>query len=341
MVAAVAFAVDLGCLYLERRELQTAADAAALAGVSELPADPSRAIAVAEDYLGLNGSSLDERTVHVTSTFAANDTVVVDVLNPAEPLYFAPVFGTDDSPVSARSVAVVQSPAGYCGVMPYGIMAKETTQATGPFGYDFGETVTLKTGSQDGEQGNMQFVMLDGAGDHGGAAPVLEWLSTGGSPFPVNVGQTYFTKTGVNGGNASKAILTWIDAEYDHGYLGSASYAFLNHTFSEYVTKGPAEDFFKVAVPAAEPNGCHRLILCPIIVNSEFGEGDPSRYNWTELNGSKPVMVVGFAKFWIEQVGSTGPDCFVTGRFIRVVDPDLEDLGPVDPWSPVIHRLHE
>ena len=47
-----AFAIDAGALYSERRSLQGAADAGALAGVQELPGSPSSAAGAAVAFAG-------------------------------------------------------------------------------------------------------------------------------------------------------------------------------------------------------------------------------------------------------------------------------------------------
>src|SRR5690349_9207620 len=54
MLAMIAFAVDVGFITVARTELQGAADAAALAGVSKLPLGESEANVVASDYVGRN-----------------------------------------------------------------------------------------------------------------------------------------------------------------------------------------------------------------------------------------------------------------------------------------------
>ena len=54
LVGAIALAVDVGVVWLTQRELQKTSDAAALAGVALLPADPSGAVAQAEVYVEQN-----------------------------------------------------------------------------------------------------------------------------------------------------------------------------------------------------------------------------------------------------------------------------------------------
>ncbi len=54
--------------------------------------------------------------------------------------------------------------------------------------------------------------------------------------------------------------------------------------------------------------GCPRLVLVPV-VRPEPGKGE------------KMVRVVGFAAFFLEEVGGTGEDSYVRGRFVQYVGP--------------------
>lgn len=67
-----AFAVDLGWVLLNRSRLQTAADAAALAGVVNLPADPTQAIDDAQLATGANGYPIGPVTAMNTNVIASN-----------------------------------------------------------------------------------------------------------------------------------------------------------------------------------------------------------------------------------------------------------------------------
>ena len=60
-----ALSIDVGYWYSQKREVQKAVDAAALAGAQELPDNPAAAEAVAREYLAKNGIT-DEDTISVT-----------------------------------------------------------------------------------------------------------------------------------------------------------------------------------------------------------------------------------------------------------------------------------
>lgn len=314
-----AVAVDAGMLYSDRRAMQTAADAAALAGVQELPDDPASATVVAGDYASVNQPDATANTFEVKSTYASADTLQATVSNPARGLYFARFLGIETAPVSAKATAIVASPTAYgSGVMPFGIMSRDPAAATA-FGYGFNESVVLKQGSQDGESGNFQFVALtDPPGGHYGASDIKNALRTGGVPNPVYRDEIYNTKTGMNGSNVTSSINQWIGTD--------------------------SCDFADVAQVADDgtvqlvDDTCHRVIICPIIADP----GPPLAYSWADINGSDDVLVIGFAHFFIEDVGTSGNECWIAGRFIKPVgDEKAIAWGPIDPYGSIGFRLVE
>jgi Flp pilus assembly protein TadG len=73
-------AIDVGLFYENRRHLQNTADAAALAGVGELPVNPAAATAKATEWAAKNGvPSRDIKTIEVRTTDYPNDTLFVEV----------------------------------------------------------------------------------------------------------------------------------------------------------------------------------------------------------------------------------------------------------------------
>ncbi len=322
-----AISVDVGRLYFERRELQKAADLAALAGVQELPNNPDNAVNIASQYADQNAQSRPlNKEIRITSTYIPNDTIEVKLNNPQTNLFFARIWEKNSSNVSAGAVAVISSPSAYGrGVMPFGIMSKEPT-ATSVFGYEFSETVTLKEPSQQGEAGNYYFLDIIGEPENqgGGANDIYAALSNGGAPNPVYIGRLYYTQTGINGRQVVNNLEIWITC---------------NHTFDEICTDIDEEGIVTIENPENESPWCHRLVICPIIINPDYPEADPRRYNWSEISGSKKVLIVGFAMFFIESWGTVGSNSYVTGRFVRVVDENAIDFGAYTEFAPVVYRL--
>jgi hypothetical protein len=120
-----ALSIDVGYWYSQKREVQKAVDAAALAGAMELPDDYVMAETVAREYLTKNGV-VDTDTISVTfrctSTYeqacdpAVNrwDSIIVEVERPAE-AWFARVFGIQEALI--RDVRAVGC-HGLCGGAP-------------------------------------------------------------------------------------------------------------------------------------------------------------------------------------------------------------------------------
>lgn len=101
LLAVCALGLDAGNLYLQRRQMQAAADLAALAGARLLP-DASSAIARAQQTATANGYS---STVAVTTPYGGDATrIEVRITHPV-PTFFLPILGVPQMDVSARSVA--------------------------------------------------------------------------------------------------------------------------------------------------------------------------------------------------------------------------------------------
>jgi len=120
MVGMIAFAVDVGFITVARTELQGAADAAALAGVSKLPEGVSQARNTAEQYVNLNDTSASSPGITVTPGIwnrdsrqfqpgqSPFDALQVSVNSRQSPLFFGRVFGSNTFNSGASAVAVVR-----------------------------------------------------------------------------------------------------------------------------------------------------------------------------------------------------------------------------------------
>src|SRR6266508_5430764 len=75
-----AMAIDVGLFFEDRRHFQNTADAAALAGVAELPLNPVGARNRAEEWAAKHGVPSSEiKTIEVRTTDAVNDTLYVEL----------------------------------------------------------------------------------------------------------------------------------------------------------------------------------------------------------------------------------------------------------------------
>jgi len=125
LVLCAALAVDVGYLLSVRRQLQTAADAAALAGCRVLAEGGSDAevLAEAQAYATNNATEPGDGLVMLTdppSTEVTEKYVQVTVQK-ASPLFFARVLGLDTSDVHATARAQVAYLTGMRGMVPWSV----------------------------------------------------------------------------------------------------------------------------------------------------------------------------------------------------------------------------
>ena len=102
-----ALVIDMGLFFEDRRHLQNSADAAALAGVAELPQNPNKAIAVAKTWATNNGVDAGNvKKVEVRTTHFPNDTLYVEMSQQFDWI-FARAIGKTHSNVGAQAAAVI------------------------------------------------------------------------------------------------------------------------------------------------------------------------------------------------------------------------------------------
>lgn len=82
LLGAAALAIDVGNLYSTKRQVHAAADAAALAGASQLGVSTAAAQAAASAAYAKNGKGSDSVTVTVVTKTTANDSVQVSATRP-------------------------------------------------------------------------------------------------------------------------------------------------------------------------------------------------------------------------------------------------------------------
>lgn len=117
-----AFAIDIGHMALSHDQLQTAADAAALAGAMRMKDGPTTVRSAARDiasrnFLGKSPVSLPDSDIQLgvydlgTHTFTVNETaanaVKVTTRITDSPLFFAPVMGNNTFNSSAEAIAII------------------------------------------------------------------------------------------------------------------------------------------------------------------------------------------------------------------------------------------
>jgi hypothetical protein len=160
-----AMAIDSGLFYQDRRHLQNSADAAALAGVSELPLKPLDARKKAEDWAAINGIPASQiKTIEVRTTDAPNDTLYVEVEKDFKWI-FGRVLGMDTNAVSASAAAQIQSLQGSHNVMPWAILMGDSDCLDAVGDAVFSTSCTVKVGSTSSSiSGWYGALDLDGGG---------------------------------------------------------------------------------------------------------------------------------------------------------------------------------
>ena len=185
------FVIDVGSVYQTRRDLQTIADSAVLAGVQELPENPALAVQIAVNYAALNNFNISSSDVIISATYVNNDTITVTAVNPNTKLYFAGIFGQNSATVGANAKAIIGSPSEVKGVVPWGFEDNNYTP---------GEEYTLKYGSPPAPgPGNFGALAIDGNG-----ASVYRSTIINGATTPLSVGMWMDPQTGNVSGPTSQ-----------------------------------------------------------------------------------------------------------------------------------------
>jgi len=308
-----AMAVDVGLFLHEKRELQNAADAAALAGVQELPNLPGDAQAMAEEWAENNGIGADElEAIEISTTYATNDTITVQVKREV-PFVFARVLGLTSDTMRADASARVGSPTIGTGAMPWGLRESYKEWAEDEVG--FGEPVVLMESAGGGASGAFGALCLDG--EHCGADVYRDVVEEGAE---VDLQEFYFMKTGVIPGPTDQGLDARFTGEstecdtFDEVFqqVGEDDWAFTSNTCNPWADEG---------------SGSRRVVLAPVVPD----------YYFDECGGSScPVDGSAFSMLFLEDpsmcVTPEHPDePLVCGRFLRASFDIGFLIGAYDP----------
>ena len=119
LIGVSAFAVDAGHWYLVGQQAQRAADAAALAGVSQLPGDRPAAYARAYEFSAGNGFKNGVAHTSVTPTLDGGPTRLRVTVSRQVGNIFGPLLGVDSTTITKTAVA------DYAGPVPMGSPCNE------------------------------------------------------------------------------------------------------------------------------------------------------------------------------------------------------------------------
>ena len=301
LLGIAALVVDAGLLYYTKVFLSNAADAAALAGVQELPKNPTDAQATAIAYATDNG--VDEDGV-IAEILADGRTIKVTTSRTVS-LGFARVLGFSETNVVASAKARVGIVKSASGVVPFGVVWKD---------WAFGEEQILKYSpntkdDDETETGPGNFAALALPDETG------EVFEHGANIYKDNI---MFGHKGTL--TIGDEILTMIETE--PGNMAGPTIEGVNYRINLCEHRPPDEG----CTIDNYVKGCPRLVIVPIVRS-------------LDVPGRKSVELVGFAAFLLESVGGAGNECFVTGRFIR--EATDEDFGGSYDYGVVSYRLEE
>jgi Flp pilus assembly protein TadG len=276
-----ALAIDAGSWYQQKRAVQAAVDAAALAGASQLPVSQSAATTTAQSQYAKNGLNSDTVTYTVTSDLTTGDSVTVTASRTVSS-FFERVFGVNSVTVSATARATMESYTGVpanSNVMPWGIMKGSFVPGT---------NYSIYTDGSSPNNGAVSLNTWTGTGCSGtsGGSDYRDEISGAKSLCPVSIGDLAPVKTGQNAGPTAQGITTRITS-WD--------------PVSAIATVG-----LNGAATVIKPTS-PQLVLLPVVVNATDGSS-------TWPSGSGNVQVVGFALFVI--TGYTNQGKQVNGEYI-------------------------
>ena len=175
LIAMTAAVLDVGSWMRTDRNLQSEADAAALAAAQELPDTPATAVAKAVEYGGKNGGHVGVNNVQIKTRVLANDTVTVTIQRTV-PGVFSGIMGVDSATVHATSSARagVLTSARYAA--PIAVDIKHPLLQCKPTPcYNVPTTLDLE------KVGPGAFRLLNLDDSHGGTGPstVADWIEHG------------------------------------------------------------------------------------------------------------------------------------------------------------------
>jgi len=302
-----AMAVDVGSWYAEKRKLQSAADASALAGASNLPAGFTIAQSTASNYFSKNKDPGDAVVVTNTTTFANHDSVHVVATGTAQS-FFAKVFGKSFVNLRTQATASVRTVTSYVStgdVMPLVVMKDS---------YVPGTTYTIYG---DGSSSNNGAVSLDVVSGntcpqtHGGA----DWADTASGDeiaCALSVNDTVETKPGLTGGKISTGINERLPGAWK--------------TFNQLVTPIGNGQYDVIDATSKQ------IVIIPVVTQTGGSTIWPQ--------GNTSVKIVGFATFVITGCGTPshlGP-CDnqdakqLNGTFVNLID--ATTVGNTGAWNP-------
>lgn len=277
-----AIVTDVGLLYAKKAHLQNSVDAAALAGVQDLPNNPNAARAIATEYATRNGVS------GVNVTFGANNAIIIVQVTQQVPAYFARIWGITHEQISVSARAMMVPPTGLSGAVPLSIQEQNFVK---------GQKYVLKSGGGSGttawyldDDKNNSVTKSGEVSGTSGWYGALELTGTGANTYESDL---------ANGYTGTLHVGQILDVK--HGNMSGPTADAIHTRFSRD-TREPKNTILNYDRNAPQ------IMYIPIVkIISESG------------NSIQEVQIVGFAAFFLEGVAGNGNDSIVTGWFIKTL----------------------
>ncbi len=277
-----AIVTDVGLMYAQKAHLQNSVDSAALAGVQELPDNPTLAAQTASDYASRNG------VPSITVEFEANNAKIIVNATQQVPAYFARIWGITEEQISASAKAMVVPPTELSGVVPLSIQEQN---------FVYGQKYILKSGGGSGtsswyldDNQNNSVEKYDNTSGTPGWYGALELSGTGADTYETDLANGYQGTLRVG------QILS-----VKHGNMSGPTADGINTRLSRD-TSVPHNTFDNFNRNAPE------IMYIPIVQTIPGSGGS-----------IQEVQIVGFAAFFLEGVAGNGNNSVVTGWFIKTL----------------------
>ena len=277
-----AIVTDVGLMYAEKAHLQNSVDAAALAGVQELPNDPNYATEIAQNYASQN------RVSEVNVTFEASNSKIIVQATQQVPTYFARIWGITEEQISATARATMAPPTVLFGAVPLSIQKQD---------FDYTKEYVLKSGGGSGTSDwyldDSKNNAVEKSGELSGTPGwygALELSGTGADSYETDL---------TNGYQGTLSVGQILDVK--HGNMSGPTADGINTRLNSD-TRDP-----KNTIDNYERNA-PQIVHIPIVeIISESG------------SSIQQVQIVGFAAFFLEGVAGNGNDSVVTGWFLQTL----------------------